>query len=159
LHLYEILKDLNFSVARVKIKRVTGKQPLGTMLAVYICMTKCVTSPPLLACTVDGHTLLWKIGNQKSAPFLNVQYFFIKKFTGHACSPGDDIIKKFTGHACSPGDHICQSNCEILPVSDRHLFRGLDSDNIDYLKTAETIYSTIIIPHFKSKVKTMATRR
>jgi hypothetical protein len=42
------------------------------MLAVYrICMTKCVTSPPLLACNVDGHTLLWKIGNQKSAPFLS----------------------------------------------------------------------------------------
>jgi hypothetical protein len=62
-------------------KRVTGKQPLGTMLA--------VTSPPLLACAVDGHTLLWKLGNQQSAPSLNV--LFIKKFTGHACPPGDDI--------------------------------------------------------------------
>jgi hypothetical protein len=55
---------------------------------------------------LDGHTLLWKIGNKKSAPFLNV--LFIKKFTGHACEPGDDL---------------CRSNCEILPVSDRHLFR------------------------------------
>ena len=29
------------------------------------------------------------------------------------------FIKKFTGHACPPGDDICRSNCEILPVSDR----------------------------------------
>jgi hypothetical protein len=60
---------------------------------VSACMTKCVTSPPLFACTVDGHTLLWKIGN-----FLT--YFFIKKFTGHACPPGDDICRSnwiFTG--------------------------------------------------------------
>jgi hypothetical protein len=73
-------------------------------------MTKCVTSPPLFACTVDGHTLVWKIVNKKSAPFFKLTYFFIKKFTGHACPPGDDI---------------CRSNCEILPVNGRHLFLGL----------------------------------
>ena len=39
------------------------------MLAVYrIRTTKCVTSPPLLACALDGHTLLLKLGNQQSAP-------------------------------------------------------------------------------------------
>jgi hypothetical protein len=55
-------------------KRVTGKQPSGRMLAVYrIRMTKCVTSPPLLACT---DTLLWKIGNQESAPFLNALLYW-----------------------------------------------------------------------------------
>jgi hypothetical protein len=57
-------------------KHVTCKQPLGTMLAVYcIRTTKCVTSPPLLACVLDGHTLLWKLGNQQSAPFLNVRFY------------------------------------------------------------------------------------
>jgi hypothetical protein len=39
--------------------------------------TKCVTSSPLLACALDGHTLLWKLVNQQSAPFLNVR--FVKK--------------------------------------------------------------------------------
>jgi hypothetical protein len=38
-------------------------------------MAKCVTSPPLLGCTVDGHTLLWKIGHKKSAPFFNAFLF------------------------------------------------------------------------------------
>jgi hypothetical protein len=86
--------------------RVTRKQPLGTMLTVYrTFMTKCVTSPPLLGCTVDGHTLRYfgKLEIKNLPHFLT--YFFIKKFTGHACE-------------------ICRSNCEILPV-DRHLFRGL----------------------------------
>jgi hypothetical protein len=61
-------------------------RPLGTMLAVYrICMYDKMCHFAALTCTVDGHTLRWKIGNKKSAPFLNV--LFIKKFTGHAC-PG-----------------------------------------------------------------------
>jgi hypothetical protein len=83
-------------------KRVTGKQPLGTMLAVYrIRTTKCVTSPPLLACAIDGHTL----GKLEIKNLLHFRTYF--------------FIKKITGHACPPGDNICQSNCEILPVSDR----------------------------------------
>ena len=54
------------------------------MLVVYrICMTKCVTLPPLLACTVDRHTLLWKIGNQKSTPFLNVLFLLKNLLVTH----------------------------------------------------------------------------
>jgi hypothetical protein len=74
-------------------------------------MTKCVTSPPLLACTVDGHTLLWKIENKKSAPFLNV-LFYVKHLpvthVRQATIFGGQTVKFYR------------------PVTgDRHLFRGL----------------------------------
>jgi hypothetical protein len=68
-----------------------------------------VTSPPLLACALDGHIHFF--GNLEINNLLHFRtYVFIKKFTGHTCPPSDDI---------------CRSNCKILPVSDRHLFRGL----------------------------------
>jgi hypothetical protein len=76
-----------------------------------ICTTKCVTSPPLLACTVDGHTLLWKIGNKKSATFL---------------------FKKL------PVTHVYQATIFAgqtvifyrSVTDDRHLFRGLPPNDL-----------------------------
>ena len=91
-------------------------RPFGTMLAVYrICMyDKMCHFAALICLPVDGHISFfgkWEIKNLLH--FLT--YFF---------------IKKFTGHVCPPGDNICRSNCEFLPVSDWHLFRGLGRTHI-----------------------------
>ena len=60
------------------------------------------------------------------------------------------FIKKCTGHACPPGDDICQSNCEMLPVSERlpALISRPESVYILYL-TTEFLYGIFLMTKLK----------
>jgi hypothetical protein len=58
-------------------KRVTGKQPScrHNACGISYLYDKICHFAALISLHRYGHTLLWKIGNQKSAPFFNVLFY------------------------------------------------------------------------------------